>query len=346
MNYGNKWRIFTTNLSTKDLNKFNIDKFYNIIENNKFFVITTHINPDGDAIGSAMALFFFLKLFNKEVKVINHSETPKYYQFLDPKSEIETLNNTNSDIIINADVIFLVDLNEVSRVKSLKDIVLKSKAKKIIIDHHQPNSPFADFEFTDVEASSTGEIIYKLISHKYNSYINKDIATSLFAAIMTDTQSFHLPRTTSEVFRIAADLVDKGANPPEIYKNIYETNDPNRFYLLSEVLSNMKIIKDGKIVYFIVKQEMFDKTNTLEPDVENFINYGLQIATAEIVIFFVELKDGVKISFRSRNNIPINELAKIYGGNGHINAAGARLYNISLNEILPDVLNNAVTFLN
>jgi len=83
MNYGNKWRIFTTNLSTKDLNKFNIEKFYNIIENNKFFVITTHINPDGDAIGSAMALFFFLKLFNKEVKVINHSETPKYYQFLE-----------------------------------------------------------------------------------------------------------------------------------------------------------------------------------------------------------------------------------------------------------------------
>jgi bifunctional oligoribonuclease and PAP phosphatase NrnA len=327
------------------LNNYDYEKFYHIIEENSNFIITTHVNPDGDAIGSTMALYYFIKGFKKNVRVINYNTTPKYYSFLDTEGVIEHFKPEHNHIIENAEVIICADLNELSRVKTLSVSVTKSKALKVIIDHHQPNHKFADVEFTDTDASSTGEILYKLISNKYNFNITKEIAVCLYAAILTDTQSFHLPRSTSEVYRIAADLIDKGADPSEIFQNIYEINQPCRFYLLSETLSNMQLIENGKIVYFVVSQEMFDKTNTMEPDVENFINYGMQIETAEIVIFFVELKDGLKMSFRSRSHIAINELAKEFGGNGHKNAAGARLFNVTLNDILLQVLEKAKAFL-
>jgi bifunctional oligoribonuclease and PAP phosphatase NrnA len=346
MNYGKIWKIFIMNLSTNGVNNFNYEKFYHIIEKYNNFIITTHVNPDGDAIGSALALYYFVKGFGKSVRVINYNSTPKYYSFMDPDRVIEPFTSDKNESIENAEVIFIVDLNDLSRIKTIEPAARKSKALKVIIDHHQPNSKFADAEFTDTDSSSTGEILYKLISNKYNSKITKEIAVCLYAAILTDTQSFHLPRSTAEVYRIAADLIDKGANPSEIYRNIYEINQPGRFYLLSETLSNMQIIEDGKIVYFVVKQEMFDKTNTMEPDVENFINYGMQIETAEIVIFFVELKDGLKMSFRSRNHIAVNELAKEFGGNGHKNAAGARLFNVTLADILPKAIEKAKTFLN
>lgn len=338
--------MFITNSRISDLNNIDFEKFYQIIEKHSGFVITTHVNPDGDAIGSEMALYHFIKSYKKQVKVINYNSTPKYYRFLDPKGVIEVFAGNHEEFFQNTDVIFFIDLNELSRVKTIAPAAEKSKALKVIIDHHQPNHKFADLEFSDVEASSTGEIIYKLIAHSDNKIINKDIAVSLYAAIMTDTQSFRLPRSTAEVYRIAADLIDKGANPSEIYRNIYEINDPGRFYLLSETLSNMTSIEDGRIIYFIVRQDMFERTKTMEPDVENFINYGLQIETAEIVIFFVELKDGIKMSFRSRNHIPINELAKEFGGNGHRNAAGARMFDVKLDDLLPKVIDKAKTFLN
>ena len=333
---------------------FDFNSFYEIIEKNSSFVITTHINPDGDAIGSAMALFYFLRSFNKTAHVINYSKTPKYYKFLDPDNVIIHFNEEDKKLLNESDVIFFVDLNETNRIKSMAPFVLESKATKVIIDHHEPNSNltkrFADIEFADPKACSTGEIMYKLISHKYNSLINQKIAQALYAAIITDTQSFHLPRATSEVYRISADLIDKGANPSFIYKQIYESNHPNRIILLSEFLSQMKLVENNRIVYFVVTQEMFRRTETKEEDIDNFITYGLQIETAEIVMLFVQLNDGIKISFRSIVSIPINSLAKEFGGNGHKNAAGVRLTNslhgdTSLETMIPKLLESAKKYL-
>jgi len=357
---------------------FDFNSFYEIIEKNNSFVITTHINPDGDAIGSAMALFYFLRSFNKTAHVINYSKTPKYYKFLDPDNIIIHFSEEDKKLLNESDIIFFVDLNETNRIKSMAPFVLESKATKVIIDHHEPNSNltncsgsqeksftsspfnsegkktpstrFADIEFADPKASSTGEIMYKLISHKYNYLIDQKIAQALYAAIITDTQSFHLPRTTSEVYRISADLIDKGANPSFTYKQIYESNHPNRIILLSEFLSQMKLVENNRIVYFVVTQEMFRLTETKEEDIDNFINYGLQIETAEIVMLFVQLNDGIKISFRSILPIPINSLAKEFGGNGHKNAAGVRLTNslygdVSLETMIPKILERAKKYL-
>jgi len=357
---------------------FDFNSFYEIIEKNSSFVITTHINPDGDAIGSAMALFYFLRSFNKTAHVINYSKTPKYYKFLDSDNVIIHFNEEDKKLLNESDVIFFVDLNETSRIKSMAPFVLESKATRVMIDHHERSSNltqcsglpeksfiaspfnsdekepsskrFADIEFVDSKACSTGEIMYKLISHKYNSLIDQKIAQALYAAIMTDTQSFHLPHTTSEVYRISADLIDKGASPGFIYKQIYESNHPNRIILLSEFLSQMKLVENNRIVYFVVTQEMFCRTETKEEDIDNFITYGLQIETAEIVILFVQLDDGIKISFRSIPPIPINNLAKEFGGNGHKNAAGVRLTNslhgdVSLETMIPKLLESAKKYL-
>jgi phosphoesterase RecJ-like protein len=227
----------------------------------------------------------------------------------------------------------------------MRKYVTESKAIKVIIDHHFPNTKFTDYEFTDEHASSTGEILYNILSNHGMSPLSKNISIALYTAIMTDTLSFHLATATSTVYRIAANLIDWGADPSNIYYHIYERNDINRFLLLGEILAKAKIIYDDNLFFMQVTQALFSKTGTEEPDIDNFVDYGLKIDRVKIVIFFIELKDGVKISFRSRDNIPINELAKIYGGNGHRNAAGARLYNISLETVIPDVLKNAKKFL-
>jgi phosphoesterase RecJ-like protein len=327
------------------MDNFNFDLFYQTIEENRSFIITTHVNPDGDAIGSAMALFHFIASFNKDVHVINCSQTPKYYKFLDTNNVIIYFCEEYENLLAQVDVIIYVDLNDPDRTKKMSLFTLASRATKIIIDHHEANKKFADIEFTDAKASSTGEIIYKLISHKHNSLIDYKIAQCLYSAIITDTQSFHLPCATSEVYRISADLIDKGANPSFIYKQIFESNAPNRIFLLSEVLSQMKLIEKDRIVYFVVTQEMFYRTASNESDIDNFINYGLQIETAEIVMLFVELKDGFKVSFRSLPHIPINNLAKEFGGNGHKNAAGARLINVPIQTMLPKILESAKKYL-
>ena len=189
-----------------------MDDFKRIIESNRKFLISTHINPDGDAIGSTMALYHFLKELGKEVCVINHSPTPKYYKFLDPESTIIKFSESEYFKIIDSDVIFLVDLNDIVRIKNMGRYVIESKAVKVIIDHHLPNTKFTDFEFTDEHASSTGEILYNILSNHGMSPLSKNISIALYTAIMTDTLSFHLPTATSKVYRIAANLIDWGAD--------------------------------------------------------------------------------------------------------------------------------------
>jgi phosphoesterase RecJ-like protein len=322
-----------------------IDSFKKIIESNNKFIITTHINPDGDAIGSSMALYYYLFELGKKVHVINYSSTPKYFKFLDPDNLILKFDNENSNLIADADVIFILDLNDMTRVKTMANHIQDSKAIKIVIDHHPPNFKFADYEFTDQTACSTGEILYRLMSQNGNVKLSEEIATALYTAMMTDTISFHLPTVTAEIYRVAANLIDWGANPSKIYFYVYEQNDISRFQLLTRVISSIKLIHNEKLVYMIVTQDMFRDTQTREQDIDNFIDYGMMIKNVLIVIFFVELQDGIKISFRSRGDIAINELAKKYNGNGHKNAAGARLFNTTLEQIVPDVLKNAEEYL-
>ena len=162
---------------------------------------------------------------------------------------------------------------------------------------------------------------------------------------MTDTGSFRFPRTDPEIHRIAAHLIECGADPTDIFVNVYESASLGRMRLLGEALDSMKTACEGKLAYIVCTQKMFGNTNTSEVETDNFTTFAMSLQGVHVGILFNELQNGVKISFRSKGMIPVNELAKEFGGNGHLNAAGTRLFDVKLEEIVPAVLEKAGKYL-
>ncbi|MGA3243339.1 MAG: bifunctional oligoribonuclease/PAP phosphatase NrnA [Bacteroidota bacterium] len=302
------------------------EEFRQIVAQHDKFVVTTHVNPDPDAIGSELALARYLTSHGKIVAVLNHSPLPANCAFLDTKGIIEQFDPAqHANMVLNADAIIVLDANQLERLQSLKPYIANSKAVKVCIDHHLDQLPFADLYIVDPETAATGEILYSLLLSMDKECLTPDLAVPLYAAIMTDTGSFRFPKTDSTIHRIIADLLDHGANPVEAYQKIYEQGTANRLQLLGHALSTLQLAHDGKVASMIVTWEMFKKTGTTEEDIENFINYTLTIAGVQIGLMFTELREEVKVSFRSRGDIAVNKLAQEYGGNGHKNAAGARI---------------------
>jgi phosphoesterase RecJ-like protein len=313
-----------------------------IILTHKRFLLTTHVNPDGDGIGSELALSQFLRKLGKEVTIVNHSRTPENYDFLDPNHEIlNFVPERHRDKILQADVIIIVDTNQPDRLRSMEPFVQQSKAIKIVIDHHLDANNFAQHYLIDEEATSTGEIVYHLLHVIDTNLFDQQIAYALYTAIMTDTGSFRYPRTDPEIHTITAHLIELGVDPTEIFSQVYEQWSPGRMRLLGKALSAMQTAYEGKLAYLVCTQEMFKETGSNEVETDNFTTYPMSIKGVVVGILINELPNGVKISFRSKGEIPINELANEFGGGGHKNAAGARLYNVKLEETVKRVIEKA-----
>ncbi|MBI9073555.1 MAG: bifunctional oligoribonuclease/PAP phosphatase NrnA [Melioribacteraceae bacterium] len=324
----------------------NFQKLKEIINNNNSFIITTHVNPDADAIGSALAVYSVIKMFNKEASIINHSNTPENIRFLDKNNVVEVFEfEKHDELINNCDVLITVDINDLKRTVSMLTTLEKFKGIKVCIDHHDYAPGFEDYSFIDISYSSTGAIVYDFIKSLGKVTITKEIAEYIYAAIMTDTGSFRFERTTSGTHKIIADLLDAGVDPKFIYEQIYEQNNFERTKLLGEVLSSLKLNSTNEICYMIISQDMLVRHKTREEDVEGFVNHGLSIKGVNMAILFFELKDGVKISFRSRNSIAVNLLARHFDGGGHFHAAGARLFDVTLEDTINKVLEKAEEYL-
>ena len=325
-------------------NEFNACR--QIFEQKQRFVLSTHVNPDPDAIGSEIALAAFLKSRGKDVTVLNHSATPSNCLFLDPQRTIsQFVPERHADLIANAQVIVVLDVNQSERLESLHPFVSQSKASKICIDHHLERQPFADLYVVDEEAAATGEILYNLFLHCDPDSVSKEIATALYAAIMTDTGSFRFPKTDAALHRVVAELIERGADPVQIYHETYEQGSARRIQLLGNVLSTLQLAHEGRVASVFVSREMFDRTSTTEEDTENFVTYTLSIAGVQIGLMFTELAEGVKISFRSRGDIAVNKLAQEFGGNGHKNAAGARTNARALEAVIKQVVERSKAYL-
>jgi phosphoesterase RecJ-like protein len=317
-----------------------------LFQQNQRFVLTTHVNPDPDAIGSEVALAYFLKSRGKDVTILNHSAIPSNCLFLDPERFVAQFDpGHHADIIANADLIVVLDANQPERLQSLRPYVLQSKATKLCIDHHPDRQPFADLYVIDTEAAATGEILFDLFLHCDADSVSKEIATALYAAIMTDTGSFRFPKTDATLHLVVAGLIERGADPVQIYHETYEQGSARRLQLLGNVLSTLQIAHGGRVASVFVTQEMFDKTGTTEEDTENFVTYALNIRGVQIGLMFTELADGIKISFRSRGNIAVNKLAQEFGGNGHKNAAGARTSAKELGVFIGQVVERSNAYL-
>lgn len=324
----------------------NFHKLAEIVTSNQTFLITTHVNPDADAIGSEIAFANLLHKLNKSYKIINHSETPYNLKFLDVKNIIEKHDaNEHVDYFASSDVLVALDFNRANRMVSLQQKFLDSTKLKICIDHHQDPEDFADHLFIDASYAATGHILFEFIKETNIVEIDLELAVPLYAAIMTDTGSFRFDRTSSEIHRIAAYLLDRGVNPSEVYDQLYDESKLSKLKLLGRSLNSLRLIAKNKIGYMSLTQEDFRELNGLESDTENFVNNIISVEGVVLGLFFIELKSGFKVSFRSKGQLPVNKLAAIFGGGGHINAAGARFYNSKMGTMIPEILREAEKFL-
>ena len=303
-------------------------------------MLTTHVNPDADAIGSEIAFYFILKELGKKVFIINHSATPYNLEFLDLDKKIERYDEQKHANIFNqADVLVALDFNRSDRVVRMQTKFKESKKLKICLDHHQDPEDFADHHFIDTNYSATGQIIYDFIKRTNIVNLSYNIAYPIYAAIMTDTGSFRFERTTPEIHLIAADLLERGVIPGEVYDRIFDQSKFSKIKLLGAALESMKLYGNGKkIGYMILRRESIKNLDAVESDTDGFVNFSLSVEGVLVGLLFIELKEGFKVSFRSKGTIPVNKLAAEFGGGGHINAAGARIFDGKLDDYLNKIL--------
>lgn len=317
-----------------------------IIQSNNSFLLTTHVNPDADAIGSEVAFYQILKKLNKKVIIYNHSQTPYNLEFLDSEKVIKKFNSeTDKDVFNECDVLIALDFNRPDRLVSMKEGFNKSNKFKICIDHHQDAEKFVDEQFIGLNYSATGEIIYDFIEKTNIVELDYSIAYPVYAAIMTDTGSFRFERTTSELHRVIARLLDLNIDPGEVYDKIYDQSKFSKIKLLGRALNSLNLTAENQIGYMILTQKDFNDVDGIESDTDGFVNHSLSVENVRLGILFIELKDGFKVSFRSKGTLPVNKLAGEFGGGGHINAAGARFNKSDMQAFIPVILNKAKEYI-
>lgn len=318
-----------------------------ILKKSKKVLITTHTNPDGDAIGSALALYHYLIENNIITQIIISDDVPRNLQFLPGSKVVEAYNpNRHNQFIKSADTIVLLDLNDVARTRLLVQPLEQSTAFKIVIDHHTNPKDFANLLYSNTESSSTGELIFHLLSADEDFRINRKVAECIYVAIMTDTGSFRFPRTTSEVHRIIAALIEAGADPYKIYDYVHNQNPLKIVRLLGVALSKMQLYFGGKVCIMTIDKNDFATTGTTFRDTEFFVDRTLSVEGVEIGILLTEVfeRGEFKISLRSKGDVYVNQIATALGGGGHLNAAGATIKSLSLDSALQSITNQLIKF--
>ena len=327
-----------------------IKEIKELLSTPKNIVIVPHRNPDGDAIGSSLAIYYYLKNKGHQATVVAPNDYPDFLKWLPGSKDtykFDMQNRQSKAAIDEASIIFLLDFNALHRVGSdMQNTLENFEGDFIMIDHHQQPDDIAKYLFSDTSICSTCQMVYHFLEKLEDvEAIDADIATNLYTGIMTDTGSFRFPSTTSTTHRIIADLIDKGANNAKIHNNVYDTNSYGRLQLLGRSLSNMVVIEKLKTAYIYLSQQDLDEFNYVKGDTEGVVNYALSldgIIFAAIFIEDIEQKI-VKISFRSKGKFSVNQFARLhFDGGGHDNAAGGRS-EISLDDtiskflkILPD----------
>jgi len=310
------------------------------IKKGESFLVTTHINPDGDAIGSELALFRFLRAEGKRVKILNSNPTPRNYEFLDSDRVIEVYTGVaDPDPGRDVDAVFVLDISTSRRLGPLWELVSRTRARKICIDHHLGNDRFADLNVIDTGACATGELVYDLIM-SVRGWLDYDLALPLYVSIMTDTGSFRFSNTTERTHVIVSHLISVGVNPRKVYEQIYENNSVGQMRLLARVLGSLQLTDDGRIAWIEVERSAFDDTGANPEELEGMIDYLRMIGGVEVCLLFLEReRGGTKVSMRSKGDFDVNLFASRYGGGGHQHAAGAVL-DVGLEEAVRRVVSD------
>ena len=309
------------------------------LKNNERFLVATHVNPDGDAIGSLGALALVLEGMGKQVVAYCQDEVPLFLRFL-PYSDRIVREISGPD---HFEVAVVLDCGELDRIGSAAE-VLQHVGKIIHIDHHSSSDDFGQINLVRPECSSTAEILYEIFQAIPVS-LTPEAAENIYTAILTDTGSFRFANTTPKALAIAAEMVELGVLPEKVAGEIYDSMSPERIELLSLSLNTLTLRKNGRVAAMHVSRRMLEETGTSLIDTDGFVNYPRAISTAEIAIFFREMDgDEINVSLRSRGGLNVAEFARIHGGGGHHNAAACRLRG-SLSEVKEKILTAAEEYI-
>ncbi|MEY4811401.1 MAG: hypothetical protein RLZZ462_274 [Bacteroidota bacterium] len=319
-----------------------IEQFYPILNQPFKAVITAHQKPDGDAMGSTLGLYHFLKQLGHEVTVVSPTNWAAFLNWMpgvDQVIDFEANKKEASQIVADADYVFCLDFNILHRTKHLEPVIRDSKALKILIDHHQQrdNQSFA-YGISDVKMSSTCEMVYDFIVQSgHSNLINLDIATCLYTGLMTDTGSFRFPSTTASVHKIVAHLKELGLQHAKIHENIYDNSTEGRLKFMGNAfLNRMTVLPEFKTAVMAIPKSDIYKFELKTGDTEGLVNYLLSIEGIKFAAILIDREEERKWSFRSKGNFDVNIFARThFEGGGHANAAGGSSSK-SLDETLND----------
>jgi bifunctional oligoribonuclease and PAP phosphatase NrnA len=310
------------------------------------FVLTAHVNPDGDALGSELALARYLALLGKEATILNSDSAPRIYRFLDPGKELKHFSvRRHQGILSQAEVIVVLDISDGwQRLGRIGPILAETEAIKLCIDHHPNGTDFVDLAIVDDTASATGELIFELIQ-AMGGQVTKPIAEALYVAILTDTGSFRFPKTSFRTHRIVAQLIAAGADPGRLYREIYEHYPLDLVRLKGHLMNILQTKASGQLAFVALDRATLKAYGVKQADLDGFASLGQQVDGVRLSLFFIEMsKQQVKVSLRSDGSVAINGLAGRLGGGGHPSAAGA-IVKGNLDEVISFLVAEAESLL-
>ena len=311
---------------------FKLSQTEKLIENANKIVITTHFSPDGDAMGSSLALYHYLRNRGKDVRVVVPNSFPYFLKWMEGADNVVVnafLPIVGEKLIKNADLIFCLDFNTLKRIGVLGEFVQQSSAKKVLVDHHPSPDDSFDVTISYPRISSTSEIIFRLLSQMGDyDKITTVIAECVYCGMMTDTGVFTYNSNDPEIFDIISLLIKKGVNRDNIYRNVFNNYSESRFRLLGFTLSQrMKVYPEHRASLIYLSKEDQKQFILTKGDTEGFVNYPLSIKNIIFSVFIREDDEMVKISLRSQGSFACNEFAAEYfNGGGHFNASGGEFY--------------------
>ena len=316
-------------------------RFVQIVRTHQRFVLTTHVRPDGDAFGSELALAAIIESLGKDVLLCNDFSVPPSLRFLDAKHRHRRLGvDVSPQQLADREVLIILDTTAWAQLGAMADVVKNTKAIKAVIDHHVSGDDLGAELFKDSDAEANGRLVIEA-ADQLGVPLRPEIAEPAFVALTTDTGWFRFSSTTADTLRLAARLVEAGALPDQLYKELYENDSHARLQLVGRALSHAQTELDGRLIYTWLQRADFDACGAVPSDSEDIINETLAVGGTQVAVILVEQpKGGFKISFRSRCAVDCSKLAEQFGGGGHKKAAGAFLndpFDVAKEKVLSTV---------
>jgi phosphoesterase RecJ-like protein len=294
-----------------------------LLESRERFVLTSHVRPDCDALGSELGLAGILEARGKHVRIVNAQATPASLAWIDPTNRIESLaKGVKAADLADRDLLIVLDTSAWAQLGAMADVAKGMRDRVLVVDHHVSQDNICDLWFKDTSAEATARIVYE-IGLRLRVPLTEAIATPIYAGLSTDTGGFRFPSVSGESFRIAARLVDAGASPTVIYRELFEQDTLSRLHLVGRTLAGATTTHDGRVIYSQVRQQDIKEVAASPADTEDLINLTLAVKGTELAAILIEQPDGrIKVSFRSRGPVDCSALAGRFGGGGHKAAAG------------------------